>query len=102
MRQSTIALFLGLTVLGHAALARAEQEGTVQQVGYGAVSVLGTLIYMPVKTGLCIVGAVASAPVMTYDRETAGAMVGTTCGGTWVISPAIIKGREPFQFVGPS
>ena len=61
---------------------------------------LGTLVYTPVKAALCIAGALSSAPVVTYDRETAAAMIGTTCGGTWAITPAIVKGRDPFNFVG--
>jgi len=93
-------IFFGLIVLGHATLAWAEEEGALQKVGYGAVSVLGTLVYTPVKAGLCVLGAVATAPVATYDRETAGAMIETMCGGTWAITPGIVKGRDPFHFVG--
>ena len=98
MRHIT-AFVLGFAVLAHATLARAE-DGTLQQVGYGAVGVLGTMIYLPLKTGLCILGGLSSGPVVLYDRQTAAAMVGTTCGGTWVITPAIVKGRDPFQVVG--
>jgi len=100
MRQRIMGIFFGLIVLGHATLAWAEEGGALQKVGYGAVSVLGTLVYTPVKAGLCVLGAVATAPVATYDRETAGAMIETMCGGTWAITPGIVKGRDPFHFVG--
>jgi hypothetical protein len=94
------ALFLGLTVLAHATLAWADNEGALQQVGYGAASVLGTLVYAPLKAALCIMGGLSSAPVRIFDRETAAGMVGASCGGTWVITPAVVKGREPLEFVG--
>ncbi len=33
-------------------------------------------------------------------KEKAGEIVGTTCGGTWAITPDVVKGKERVHFVG--
>ncbi len=103
MRQ-ILALGVGLILIGQSATswaAPAEQESTPAQVAYGAGSVLGTLVYSPFKASFCILGAVASGFTFPFGGgETAGKVVGTTCRGTWVISPDVLKGRERVEFVG--
>jgi hypothetical protein len=32
--------------------------------------------------------------------RTAGKVASTACGGTWVVTPAALKGREPVRFTG--
>jgi hypothetical protein len=99
-----IALGLGLfliaqTSIGWAATAR--EESTPEQATYGAGSVLGTLVYSPFKASFCILGAIASG--FTYPvagAKTAEKVVGTSCRGTWVISPNILRGRERVEFLG--
>jgi hypothetical protein len=81
----------------------AQQEGTGQQVAYGAGSVLGTLVHSPVKASFCILGAISSGfayPIA--GSRTAGNIVGSTCGGTWAITPDALKGKERGRFVGNS
>ena len=99
-----VALALALILSGPNATswaAPAAEESTPAQVGYGAGSVLGTLIYSPFKASFCILGAVASGFTFPFGgAETAGKVVGTTCRGTWVISPDVLKGRERVEFVG--
>ena len=99
MRRIT-ALFLGLAVLAHAGVAWAEKECTLQQVGYGAASVLGTVAYVPLKATLCFFGSLSSGAVFVFDRETAATVLGAGCGGTWLITPDVLAGRKAFEFVG--
>jgi hypothetical protein len=76
-------------------------ESTSRQVAYGAGSALGTLTYAPVKGAFCILGGVSSGFAFVVGGSSAARkVVGTTCRGTWVISPDNLKGREPVRFVG--
>lgn len=77
------------------------KESTAQQVGYGAGSFFGTLLYAPAKAGYCVLGAVTSGLTLPFGGPpTAGKVVTAACGGTWVITPATLKGKEQVKFVG--
>lgn len=98
-----IAILLGLALLGQSrvATAGADSNGsTPQQVGYGAGSVLGTLVYSPIKASFCILGSVASGFTAMASPPTAVKVAGASCGGTWMITPDVLKGREQVKFVG--
>jgi hypothetical protein len=99
-----IALGLGLVLVAQSSIgwaATGREESTPEQATYGAGSALGTLVYSPFKASFCILGAIASA--FTYPvagAKTAEKVVGTSCRGTWVISPNILRGRERVEFLG--
>jgi len=103
MRRIVI-LNLVVCLLGQSAPSWAEpaaEESTPQQVAYGAGSVLGTLVYSPIKGSFCILGAIASGFTLPFaGPETAGKVVGTTCRGTWVITPNVLRDRERVDFIG--
>jgi len=98
-----VALLVGVVLLGSSEAGWAQpksQEGGAEQVAYGAGSVLGTLVYAPVKASFCILGAVSSGfayPIA--GPRTAGNIAGSTCKGTWVITPDNLKGKERVNFV---
>jgi hypothetical protein len=77
-------------------------HSTLSQAGYGAGSVLGTLVYAPFKATFCILGGLASAPTYVVSQRTAGEMATASCGGTWVITPDVLRGDENVHFVGES
>ena len=94
-----LAVLAVLALLAQSAPAWA--EGTSQQVAYGTGSVLGTLVYAPVKASFCILGAVSSGFAFPIaGPRTAGHIASSTCGGTWAITPDALKGRERVKFVG--
>ena len=80
--------------------ASARTESTPAQVGYGVGSAFGTLVYVPFKATFCILGAITSVFTLPFGTDTAGKVVGASCRGTWVITPDVVKGKEPVQFVG--
>jgi hypothetical protein len=57
------AALLGLGFLTLCAAAPARADSTAQEVGYGAGSVFGTLLYAPFKTAFCVVGGVPAERV---------------------------------------
>jgi hypothetical protein len=75
-------------------------ETTPAQVGYGAASVLGTLIYTPFKATFCTLGSIVGVTALPFGTERAGKIVGASCRGSWVITPDVVKGKEPVNFVG--
>jgi hypothetical protein len=99
-----VALGLGLLLVGQVAIGAAapvEEDSTPAQVTYGAGSVLGTLVYSPFKASFCALGAIASGVTFPFvGKRTAEQVVGTSCRGTWVISPSVLKGHERVEFLG--
>jgi len=62
MRPIVVLVVLMLLVQESAAWAQtAAPESAAEQVTYGAGSVLGTVLYTPLKAGLCALGGAASA-----------------------------------------
>jgi hypothetical protein len=98
---TSITLVLALTVAIAAAPAPARAESTAQEVAYGVGSATSTLVYAPVKASFCILGAVTSGLTLPFGGpRTAGKVASTACGGTWVVTPAALRGREPVRFMG--
>ena len=98
---TSIALVLVLAVVIATAPAPARADSTAQEVAYGVGSATTTLVYAPVKASFCILGAVTSGLTLPFGGpRTAGKVASTACGGTWVVTPAALKGREPVRFVG--
>jgi hypothetical protein len=94
---------LVFALVGQAALAgaaSAAEDGTLAEAGYGAGSVLGTLVYAPVKTAFCILGGIGAAGTAVASPSAARRVVGASCGGTWIITPDTLKGGKPVNFVG--
>ena len=100
MKKTLLAL-LGLGVLSVLAVGPAHADSAGQEVGYGAGSVFGTMLYAPFKTSFCVVGAVTSGLTLPFGgTQTAGKVATAACAGTWAITPAVLKGQEPVRFVG--
>jgi hypothetical protein len=95
-------LVLGVGILGLVAAAPVHAD-TSDDVTYGAGSVVGTILYAPFKTSFCVVGAVTSGLTLPFGgTQTAERVATAACGGTWAITPSVLKGRERVQFVGGS
>ena len=94
-----VAVVVALAVVAPASLATA--DSTSQEVAYGTGSVLTTLVYAPVKASFCILGGVTSGFTLPFaGPRTAEKVVSSACGGTWAITPDVLKGRERVRFVG--
>ena len=66
--------------------------------GFG--SVLGTVLYTPLKGLLCVVGGTASGfAFLSSGAEAARTMAVASCKGTWVITPDVLRGKEPLNVV---
>lgn len=98
-RAAGLALAASLAVAGLAAPAAA--DSAAQDVAYGTGSVLGTAVYAPFKATFCILGAITSGFTFPFaGADTAGRVATAGCGGTWAITPGVLKGQEHVKFVG--
>jgi len=97
MMKRTVAMGLVVLMLG---LPMAGWADDGQQVAHGAGSAFGTLVYTPVKASFCILGAIGSGFTYMVDSKTAGKVAQGSCGGTWIITPSAVAGKESVRFVG--
>jgi hypothetical protein len=91
-------LVASLAVLG---VEPAAAESAADEAAYGAGAVLGTVLYAPLKTGFCLAGGLTSGLSLPFGgTQTAEKIATAACGGTWTITPQVLKGRESVRFVG--
>lgn len=100
-----VTVLFALAIVCRAGAAWAEGEspsspGRGERAALEAGSVLGTAVYVPIKGLLCAFG-VASSPLLyvSSGSQAARDVTNRTCRGTWVITPEVLKGEEPFAFV---
>jgi hypothetical protein len=94
------AVSLGLAVPG---VARAEEYP--ESAGWGVLAVFANLGYMPVKTVYALFGGLTGglAYVCTAGSyDTASTIWEMSLGGTYVLTPAMIRGEEAIAFAGPA
>jgi len=98
------AILLGLALVGQSTASFAEgntPESTGTQIGAGVGSVVGSAVYFPFKASFCILGGVSSGFALVFaGSKAAEKVVGTTCRGTWAITPNVVKGKETVHFTG--
>jgi hypothetical protein len=98
-RAASFLVAVALAVVGTTAPAAA--DSAAQDVAYGAGSVLGTAVYAPFKATFCILGGITSGFTFPFaGADTAGRVATAGCGGTWAITPGVLKGQERVTFVG--
>jgi hypothetical protein len=89
-----------LTVVLLVAVSPASAD-TGQDVLYGTGSVFSTLLYAPFKATFCILGGITSVFTLPFGgTQMAGKVASASCGGTWAITPNVLKGGEPVRFIG--
>jgi hypothetical protein len=67
-------------------------------INVGHVFVTST--YVPVKALLCALTLGASPLLYLSSGPRAPRETGNrACGGTWIVTPEILKGEKPFEFV---
>jgi hypothetical protein len=97
----TVMLLLTLSLVGSSAPSWAgSSSSTAVEVGSSAGSALGTVIYAPFKATFCILGGIGSGFTAIVSPPKAGKVAMATCGGAWIVTPNVIRGREPLKFVG--
>ena len=77
------------------------EESTLSQIGYGTGSVVGSVVYFPLKATFCGLGALGSLYTMIFvGPNTTHEVISLTCRGSWAVTPDTLKGEEPVEFIG--
>ncbi len=95
-----VAAALVAATLGAPRVARAEYA---DDAGWGVLTVFANLGYMPVKTVYAVLGGLTGglAYVCTGGSyDTASAIWSPSLGGTYALTPAMLRGEEPIAFAG--
>jgi hypothetical protein len=103
LRATAVALILVLTLMVAPRPAAADDEGFFAGAGIGFGTALVNLLYIPAKFTYATVGSVIGglAWVLTLgDTDTAMGVWEPTMGGSYVVTPDMLRGKEPVQFSG--
>jgi hypothetical protein len=98
-KATLLALVLGGS-LSAATPARADFLG---DAGWGALTVLTNVVYMPAKLVYATLGGVTGGLAFGLTGgsfSTAETVWVTSMGGTYVITPRMLQGEDPIAFVG--
>jgi hypothetical protein len=90
---------------GQAEAAAQEEPSAWSDLGWGAAAVGTNLGYIPAKTIYALGGglvALLAFGLTAGDSDTAQGILHPAFGGTWVVTPDMLQGKEPILFVGPS
>jgi hypothetical protein len=78
-------------------------EDYPNQAGWGALSVLSNLGYMPAKSVYALVGGLTGGIAYACtagNYQTASNIWESSLGGTWALSPQMLRGEEGIYFAG--
>lgn len=98
-----VVVLIGLLVAGHpvSLWAQNSQQPRAEPTAQKAARIAGTAIYTPLKVGLCVLGGGASLfAFLSSGASAMRAVQRESCTGTWVLTPANMKGEEPVNFLG--
>jgi len=116
-------LLIGMVVVGlvagsirvHPALAQTEEneprpaasseESPAAAFGWGMAAVGTNLLYMPAKMVYALTGGLVGllAWGVTLGNNDVGlGVLQPAVGGTWVVTPEMLRGEQPVMFIGPS
>lgn len=91
-------------VIGFALLMPARAQATyLDDAGWGTLAVLTNLVYAPAKVAYAVVGGITGGlayAVTAGDMETAETIWTTSLGGTYVITPRMLRGADIIAFSG--
>ena len=96
-------------VIGTAALvgalvaARPAQAGYLGDAGWGSLTVLTNVFYMPAKLIYATVGGITGGLVLAVtagDMDAAENVWVMSMGGTYVITPSMLQGEDSIAFTG--
>lgn len=83
--------------------ARPARAGYLEDAGWGALTVLSNVVYMPAKLVYATIGGVTGGFALALtggDMDTAETVWVTTMGGTYVITPRMLQGEDAIAFAG--
>lgn len=98
------AILIGLALVARVAPVWADtssNESTLEQIGVGTGSVIGSVVYFPLKATFCLGGGLTSLYTSLFvGPKTTHEVLSVSCRGNWAVSPQHLKGEESLTFIG--
>src|SRR5206468_7039699 len=85
------------------AAARPVRAGYLDDAGWGSLTVLSNVVYMPAKLCYATLGGLTGRFAFALtggDLQTAETVWVTSMGGTYVVTPGMLQGQELIAFTG--
>ena len=82
-----------------------EEPGPAASLGWGMAAVGTNLGYMPAKMIYALAGGFVGLlawGVTAGNSDVAMGILQPALGGTWVLTPEMLRGEQPIMFIGPS
>lgn len=82
-----------------------DEPGPAAQLGWGMASIGTNLGYIPAKLIYAITGGFVGLlawGVTAGNDEVAKGILNPAFGGTWAVTPDMLRGEEPILFSGPT
>ena len=102
MNRVILALVLLASVYGQPVLAK---DSYGSQAGWGAAALFANLVYMPAKLVYATLGGITGAlayPITVGNTEVVESIWSPSLGGTYVLTPRMLRGDERIYFSGES
>ncbi len=98
--------FVGaLALVAAVGAAQPARAGFLEDAGWGSLTMLSNLGYMPVKLAYSLMGGLTGGlayGLTAGDLDTAEKIWVTSMGGTYVLTPDMLRGEQPIAFAGTS
>ena len=81
--------------------ARQARAGFLEDAGWGSLTVLTNVAYMPAKLVYSVLGGITGGLALGLtggDLDTAEKVWVTSMSGTYVVTPGMLRGEEPIVF----
>lgn len=92
-------------LLSRVALAETKESNYWSDAGYGTLAVVANLLYMPAKIVYAMLGTATGGLaylVTVGNGDVAESIWSPSVGGSYVVTPAMVRGDEPILFNGAS
>ena len=92
-----------LVLVAALAAARPARAGYLEDAGWGSLTVLSNVLYMPAKLCYATLGGLTGGLAFALtggDLQPAEKVWVTSMGGTYVLTPSMLQGQEPIAFSG--
>jgi hypothetical protein len=92
-----------VALVGARAGARPAEAGYLEDAGWGGLTVLTNVFYMPAKLVYATLGGITGGLVYAVtagDMDAAEHVWVMSMGGTYVVTPGMLQGEDPIAFTG--
>ena len=97
------ATLVALVLSGSLSAATPAHAAYLEDAGWGALTVLTNVVYMPAKLTYAALGGLTGGLAFALtggDLHTAETVWVTSMAGTYVVTPRMLQGEDPIAFVG--